>query len=98
MQDISEQLESLEKDGKQYAHFFTHPQNPGYYGVWVRERTPEYIKLWLPHSPLEGYKLALSVEMCDSGFCDYIAELFPDQLEVRFLKTLYRIDNLTLEE
>ena len=47
MQDITEQLTSLEQDGKQYAHFLTSPQRPGYYAIWVRERTPEYIQLWL---------------------------------------------------
>lgn len=96
MQDINEQLASLEQDGKQYAHFITHPQYPGFYAVWVRESTPEYIQLWLQQSSLEGSKLALSVEMPDAAFCDYLAELFKEQLEVRQMKKLYHIKNLDL--
>ena len=95
MHDINEQLESLEEDGKQYAHFFAHPVHAGYYGVWVRERTPEYINMWLPHSPLAGYTLAFSVEMPDATFCDYITELYPEQLHVSFLKRLFKIEGLT---
>jgi len=96
MQDITEQLESLEQDGKQYAHFLSHPGKPGYYGVWIRESTPEYVALWLPHSPLAGYNLELSIEMPDDTFCDYISEMFPVQLPVHFLKTLYAIDEFNL--
>ena len=47
MQDLTEQLANLEQDGKQYAHFLTHPRTPGYYAVWVREQTPQYVQLWL---------------------------------------------------
>ena len=97
MQDITEQLDGLEQDGKQYAHFFSSPDHPGYYGVWIRERTPEYVSVWLPESPMAGYKLELSIEMADDTFCDYISEMFPDQKSVHFLKTLYAIDNLNLE-
>lgn len=98
MQDITEQLERLEEDGKQYAHFFAHPIYTGYYGIWIRERTPEYIRLWLPHSPLAGYTLVHSVEMPDATFCDYIAGLFPDHLNVSFLKKLYKIENLSQDK
>ena len=97
MQDITEQLASLEQDGKQYAHFLTNPQRPDYYAVWVRDRTPEYMRLWLQEGGLEGYTLALSIEMFDSEFCDYISELCPEQLALRNVKRLYRIKNLTLE-
>ena len=98
MQDIIEQLSCLEQDGKQYAHFLTHPQRPGYYAVCVREHTPEYMRLWLQQSNLEGYTLSLSVEMPDGAFVDYISELYPDQLEIRGLKKLYLIENLNLEQ
>ena len=98
MQDIAEQLANLEEDGKQYAHFLTHPKRPDYYAVWIRERTPEYIRLWLQQSALEGYSLALSVEMPDAAFCDYISELFPEQLSLRSLKMLYHIKNLNQEK
>jgi hypothetical protein len=97
-QDITEKLEALEEDGKQYAHFFTHAEKPGYYGVWIRERTPEYINVWLPHSPLAGYTLALSVEVSDASFCDYLSEIFTTQLEVKFLKKLYLIENFNKEQ
>ena len=97
MQDITELLTTLEQDGKQYAHFLTNPQRPGYYAVWVRERTPEYIQLWLQQSQLEGYILTLSIEMPDVEFCDYISELFPEQLSLRNLKNLYHIKNLDIE-
>ncbi len=98
MQDIVEQLANLEQDGKQYAHFLTHPKLPNYYAVWVRERTPEYIRLWLQQSALEGYSLALSIEMPDATFCDYISELFPEQLSLRNLKMLYHIEDLTQQK
>jgi len=97
MQDITEKLEGLEQDGKQYAHFFSHPDHPGYYGLWIRERTPEYVSVWLPESPLAGYQLELSIEMPDDTFTDYISELFPEQKSVSFLKTLYSIENLDLD-
>ena len=97
MQDITEQLHNLEADGKQYAHFFSHPNHPGYYGIMIRERTPEYVSLWLPQGPLAGYQLELSIEMPDDTFCDYIAEMFPNQQPVHFLKTLYAIGNLNLD-
>ncbi len=97
MQDITEQLAGLEQDGKQYAHFLTHPQWPEYYAVLVREKTPEYVQLWLQQSNLTGYSLVLSVEMPDAAFTDYLSELYPEQLEVRNLKKLYHIENLTLE-
>ena len=97
MQDINEQLESLEQDGIQYAHFLSHPDRPGYYGILIRERTPEYISLWLPGGPLAGYKLELSIEMPDDAFCDYIAELFPNQRYVRVLKTLYAMGEINLD-
>jgi hypothetical protein len=98
MQDITEQLANLEEDGKQYAHFLTHPQNPEYYAVLVREKTPEYVQLWLQQSNISEYKLALSVEMPDAAFVDYISELFTDQLDVRVLKKVYRIDDLNLKQ
>lgn len=94
MQDITEQLANLEEDGKQYAHFLTHPQKPGYYAVLVREKTPDYVQLWLQQSNISDYNLALSVEMPDGAFADYISELYPDQIEVRILKKLYHIENL----
>jgi hypothetical protein len=94
MQDITEQLANLEEDGKQYAHFLTHPENPEYYAVLVREKTPEYVQLWLQQSNLAAYTLALSVEMPDAAFTDYLSELFPGQLEIRGLKKLYHIENL----
>jgi hypothetical protein len=97
MQDINERLDSLDEDGKQYAHFFSHPDHPGYYGVWVRERTPEYVSVWLPESPMAGYKLELSIEMHDDTFCDYMAEMFPEQKSVHFLKTLYCMGSLNPE-
>jgi len=97
MQDLTEQLANLEQDGKQYAHFLTHPRTPGYYAVWVREQTPQYVQLWLQQSNLEGYTLSLSVEMPDAAFIDFISELFPDQLEARNVKKLFRIDNLNHE-
>ncbi len=97
MEDISEKLQNLEEDGKQYAHFFSNSNYPGYYGIWIRERTPEYVQLWLPHSPLAGYTLAFSIEMSDTTFCEYIAELFPEQLHVIFLKRLYLIEGLNQE-
>ena len=96
MQDITEQLESLEQDGIQYAHFFSHPDHPGFYGMLIREWTPEYVNLWLPTGALAGYKLELSIDMPDDTFCDYISELFPIQKSVRVLKTLYAIDDLDL--
>jgi hypothetical protein len=95
VEDITEKLQNLEEDGKQYAHFFCSPNHPGYYGIWIRERTPEYVKMWLPHSPLAGYTLAFSIEMHDATFCDYIAELYPEHLNVSFLKRLYLINGLT---
>ena len=97
MQDITEQLESLEQDGIQYAHFFSHPDQPGYYGMLIREWTPEYVSLWLPSGPLAGYKLELSIDMPDDTFCDYISELFPNQKSVHVLRTLYAIEDLNVE-
>ena len=97
MQDITEKLQSLDVDGKQYAHFFAHVNQPGDYGIWVRERTPEYVSLWLAHGPLAGYKLELSIEMSDATFCDYMAELFPTQKSVHFLKTMYAMPALNQE-
>ena len=93
MQDINEQLTNLEQDGKQYAHFITYPQHAGYYAVLVRESTPEYMQLWLQQSTLTGSVLALSIEMPDAAFCDYLSDLFREQLEVRQLKKLYHIKN-----
>ena len=95
MQDIKEFLDNLEEDGKHYAHFFSHPNYPGYYGIWMRERTPEYMKHWLPYSSLKGYSLVLSIEMHDTTFCDYMLELYPEQVEVSHLKVLSRIDDLS---
>jgi len=97
MQDITEQLDALEQDGKQYAHFLSSPDHPGYYGLWIRARTPEYLSIWLPESPMAGYKLEFSVEMPDDTFSDYISEMYPEQKSVHFLKTLYAIDNVNLE-
>ena len=93
MKDIKEILDNLDDDGKHYAHFFTHPAYPGYFGVWVRERTPEYIQLWLPESPLAGFTLAFSFEMSDTGFRDYMLEVYTDHVEVNFLKKMCRIDD-----
>ncbi len=95
MKDINEILLNLEEDGLQYAHFLTHPDYPGYYGIWVRERTPEYVKLWLPSGPLSAYSLAFSLEVSDISFYDYMAEIFPEQVEVNLLKVLYKIDDVS---
>jgi hypothetical protein len=97
MQDITEQPANLEQDGKQYAHFLTHPQRPDYYAVWVREKTSEYIQLCLQQSSLAGYTLALSIEMPDATFVDYISEFFHEQMQLRNVKNLYHIKNLTLD-
>jgi hypothetical protein len=97
MRNTTEQLESLEQDGIQYAHFFSHPSQPGYYGILIREWTPEYVSLWLPLGPLAGYKLELSINMPDDTFCDYISQLFPQQKQVPVLKTLYAINDINLE-
>ncbi|MDB5282412.1 MAG: hypothetical protein JWO06_1487 [Bacteroidota bacterium] len=93
MKDIKEFLENLDDDGKHYAHFFTHPEHPGYYGIWIRERTPEYIQHWLPVSPLAGFTLAFSFEMTDTGFRDYMLQVYTDHVPVNFLKTMCRIDD-----
>jgi hypothetical protein len=94
MQSIQETLSSLKEDGILYAHFFINPAYPDYYGVWVKERTPEYITTWLPHSQISNYKLAFSVEMPDSSFFDYLKETYKDQIEVRYLKAIFKIGDL----
>ena len=93
MKDIKEILGDLDEDGKHYAHFFTHPVHPGYYGILVRERTPEYIRLWLPESSLSDFTLTFSFEMNDTDFRDYMLEIYTDQVEVAGLKKMCRIDD-----
>jgi hypothetical protein len=95
METRNELLPNLEEDGKHYAHFFTHNSYPGYYGVWVRERTPEYINMWMPESPLAGYNLAFSIEMPDTEFSEYMAEVYPEQIDVPFLKVLCLIEDVS---
>ena len=98
MQDIQELLINLEEDGKCYAHFFAHPAHPGYYGIWVRERTPEYTRHWLPGGPLAGYTLVFSLEMPDTSFTDYMLETHTDHVEANFIKVLCRIDDICNSE
>jgi len=95
---IQEFLQELEEDGIQYAHFFSHPAHPGYYGVLIRERTPEYIRYWLPHGPLREYSLAFSLPVDDADFLEYMTEQYTDQKEVKVLQYLFRIDQVTNPE
>lgn len=89
-----ELLAGLEEDGKHYAHFLTNAKYPGYYGILIRERTPEFIHHWLPESDLKDYKLAFSFEMNDMEFRDYMLEQYTDQIPVKNLKAVCRIDNV----
>lgn len=94
MESLEEKLQELEEDGLQYAHFFTHPAHPGYYGIMVRVRTPEYIRMWLPYGPLKDYSLQFSLPVDDADFLEYIMETYTDQVPVKTLQALCRIDNL----
>ena len=98
MASRSEFLQNLEEDGKQYAHFFSHDLHPGYYGLLIRERTPEYIYYWLPQSPISGYFLAFSLEISDLSFEDYISEVYCEKLEAPYLRLLYKIDDISSRE
>lgn len=94
-EQLQEILQNLEEDGIQYAHFFSHPAHSGYYGIMVRERTPEYIRTWLPHGPLREYSLELSLAVDDASFKDYMLALYPDQIQVKDLHSLCRIENIS---
>ena len=99
MENRNEFLQTLEEDGKLYAHFFTHPNYPGYYGVLVREMTPEYIYYWLPDSPISSFHQSFSLVVSDSDFLDYIEDMYKEQMPgPRYLKTLYKIDDVSHPE
>lgn len=95
---LLEKLGELEEDGVQYAHFFSHPAHPGYYGIMVRERTPEYIRTWLPYGPLREYTLELSLPVDDAEFRDYILATYPEQVEAKTLQKLCLIGDLSNPE
>jgi hypothetical protein len=99
METRNEFLQTLEEDGKLWAHFFTHHNFPGYYGVLVREKTPEYIYYWLPDGPISSFELSFSMVVPDIDFMDYIEDMFPEQMKgPRYLKTLYKIDDVSHPE
>ncbi|MBL0310212.1 MAG: hypothetical protein IPP77_11205 [Bacteroidetes bacterium] len=91
-EELQDMLQNLDEDGIQYAHFLGNHEHPGYFGVMVRERTPEYIKKWLPHDNLKDYSLALSIPVDDAEFLDYMLQTYTDQIDVPVLRKLCKLE------